>query len=107
MSGRFKYGVRFELIMTRVTEEVVKYKVSVSFPEGPANQGELQVVVDTGAWTLVFNPDEQALSAWMQSHLESWCGTVVRGGLRSGKWPRRLQQWKAEPESIDTQDAGK
>ena len=97
MSGRFEYGARFEILRTGLSDGVPTYRATVSWPED--NEAVFRVEVrSTG--DMVFEAEDAStaeLEDWMEAHLRSILKSLVNGGLRTGKWPRRSNVWKASP----------
>ena len=97
MSGRFEYGARFEILRTGLSDGVPTYQATISWPENHRvvftidvpNEGELQLEPEGST--------EAEPESWMTGHLQSMFSTLVKGGRRTGKWPRRLNVWKDRP----------
>ena len=100
MSGRFSYGIRMALTTRgRSPEGAIIYDAALKFPDGRVALFTLRAEVDGAAWTLTPPEEGPEVPEWALAQLKKWVSTIVRQATRSGRWPRRLQQWKAPPAS--------
>ena len=97
MSGLFEYGARFEILRTGLTNALPTYRATISWPED--QRAVFTVQFETMEEYALVSEDETTAEPeeWMEAHLSAMLGVVVKGGSRTGKWPRRLNVWKESP----------
>ena len=97
MSGRFEYGARFEILRTGLSDGIPTYQATISWPEAHRATYNIEVPSEGELLMDAQEPTEGEPEAWMHAHLKSMLSTLVKGGRRAGKWPRRVNIWKESP----------
>ena len=99
MSGRFEFGARFELLRAKTTGTEATYRATISWPTEHAVAYNVTVPGDGEIDVCIAEPADCEPEDWRHEHLRAMLTTLVKGGRRTGKWPRRLNVWKEAPSS--------
>ena len=103
MAATLQNGARFSFIRVTGRQDTamaptVTYRVTIETPNSPDSIAVCALTSDDSPPQWTDDPDRTQYAEWIVRMRESLARQIQRAGRR-GDWPRKLRQWKAEPEA--------